>query len=116
MRFEAICNTCGRRFLLTQILPSPDQPGGRCPFCGTRFGRHYVSVLPEAIIKAEESAEEFLDSFKKLAGMHLGFRIDTEDLMARLAEGIVLPPESPSADSTTAAPAVPSPAVLREEP
>jgi hypothetical protein len=97
MRFEATCNTCGRRFLLAQILPSPGQPGGRCPFCGTRFGRHYVSVLPEAITRAEASAEELLDALKRLAGMHPGFRIDMENLLARLAEGMGQVPESESA-------------------
>ncbi len=97
MKFEATCNTCGRRFLLTQILPSPAREGGRCPFCGARFGRHYLPLLPEAITRAEASAEEFLDSFKKLAGMHPGFRIDTENLLARLAEEMGWALESESA-------------------
>ncbi|MGH2732449.1 MAG: hypothetical protein ACRDJG_05855 [Actinomycetota bacterium] len=97
MRFEATCNTCGRRFLLIQILPSADRAAGRCPFCGARFGRHYLPLLPEAITKAEASAEEFLGSFKKLTGLHPGFQIDTGNLLARLAEEMGRAPESESA-------------------
>jgi hypothetical protein len=99
MRFEATCNTCGRRFLLRQILPSPDQGGGRCPFCGARFGRHYLPLLPEVITTAETSAEEFLDSLKKLIGMHPGFRIDTGKLLTHLAQEV---PREPGTESASA--------------
>src|SRR5438105_13318063 len=49
MKLEAVCNTCRRRFLLTEILPPPEGTSGRCPFCGAHFGRHYVAALPDLV-------------------------------------------------------------------
>ena len=86
MKLEATCNTCGRRFALVQILPGPDGTAGRCPFCGTNFGRHYVQVLPEAIEDAEAASDALVAAIEKLQGMHPGFRIDLKTLLRRFSE------------------------------
>jgi hypothetical protein len=86
MKLEATCNTCGRRFALAQILPGPDGTDGRCPFCGTNFGRHYVQVLPEVIEDAEMAADSLINAVEKLQGMHPGFRIDLKTLLRRFSE------------------------------
>ncbi len=77
MSIEATCGTCERRFDLTQIGPESDQPG-RCPFCGTRFGRHYTTVLVEAVEDAENSGTRLISSLGRLQGMETGFEIDIE--------------------------------------
>jgi len=85
MKLEAVCNTCRRRFLLTEILPPPEGTGGRCPFCGTHFGRHYVAALPSV----EAAADTFASSFNRLADMHPGFDLNAEDFLKRLRAALV---------------------------
>lgn len=84
MRLEATCGTCGRQFLLMQILPEPEGTSGRCPFCGARFGRHYLAILPDAIRTAEAAADAFVASVNRLNDMHPGFQIDVRALLSRL--------------------------------
>lgn len=88
MRLEATCNTCGRTFLLVQILPEPDGTGGRCPFCGARFGRHYLAMLPEAVRTAETAADRFATAVRRLNEIHPGFRMDVGKLLAQLQEEV----------------------------
>ena len=87
MNIEAKCDTCDRTFLLSQIGPESDHPG-RCPFCGARFGRHYTTVLPETVRRAEASAREFVAALGRLQAMETGFDIDVEGLMADLARTV----------------------------
>jgi hypothetical protein len=84
MKLEAVCSTCRRRFLLTEILPPPEGTGGRCPFCGTHFGRHYVAALPDLVRSVETAADTFATSFNRLADMHTGFELNAEDFLKRL--------------------------------
>lgn len=85
MKLEARCETCDRRFLLSQILPGPGGTEGRCPFCGVRFGRHYVAQLPQIVASAEGAADGFVSALQRLTEMRPGFRLDTEDVLKRLA-------------------------------
>lgn len=83
MKIEATCDTCKRRFLLSQIGPGSDAPG-RCPFCGARFARHYTTVLVDAVRDAEDSAAGFVNALAKLQTMETGFDIDVDGLMDEL--------------------------------
>jgi hypothetical protein len=96
MKLEANCNTCGRRFALVQILPGPDGTNGRCPFCGTNFGRHYAQVLPEAIEDAEIATDSLINAIEKLQGMHPGFRIDMKTLIRKFGEELSTPGDEPA--------------------
>lgn len=87
MKIEATCNTCDRTFLLSQIGPDSDAPG-RCPFCGARFGRHYTTVLPEAVAGAETAAASFVHLLGRLQGLETGFDIDIDGLLRTLAEDV----------------------------
>jgi hypothetical protein len=89
MRLEATCQNCGRRFLLAQIKPEPEGTGGRCPFCGFRFGRHYVQVLPEVVDRAEHASDAFESALEQLHDMHPGFEVDYASILKRLAEEFV---------------------------
>lgn len=84
---EATCGTCNRTFLLEQIGPESDDPG-RCPFCGTRFGRHYTTVLDEAVNDAEDAGRRFVSALGRLQGMETGFEIDVEGVVANIAEQV----------------------------
>jgi hypothetical protein len=84
MKIEATCNTCERTFLLSQIGPDSDAPG-RCPFCGARFGRHYTTVLPEAVAGAENAAGQFVHMLGRLQSLETGFDIDIEGLLKTIA-------------------------------
>jgi DNA-directed RNA polymerase subunit RPC12/RpoP len=88
MRLEAVCSTCRRRFLLTEILPPPEGSGGRCPNCGARFGRHYVAALPALIRDVEANADAFTLSFNRLADMHTGFELNAEEFLKRVAAAL----------------------------
>ena len=85
MKLEAVCGTCRRKFLLSEILPPPDGTGGRCPFCGTHFGRHYVASLPGLVRAAEADADAFVASLNRLADMHPGFEVNAQDFIRRLS-------------------------------
>ncbi len=87
MKIEAKCDTCDRTFLLSQIGPESDHPG-RCPFCGARFGRHYTTVLPEAVRQAELAAGEFVAALGRVQSMETGFDVDVESLMADLGRAV----------------------------
>ena len=87
MKIEATCDTCGRRFLLSQIGLDSDAPG-RCPFCGARFARHYSTVLMEAVRDAELAATSFVQIIGRLQAMETGFDIDIERLLKELAEQV----------------------------
>jgi len=89
MKIEAVCNTCRRRFLLTEILPPPEGTGGRCPFCGAHFGRHYVAALPDLVRTVEAAADTFAASFNRLADMHPGFDLNAGDFLKRLSAELV---------------------------
>lgn len=86
MQIEATCDTCRRQFTLSQLLPEPGGTDGRCPFCGTRFGRHYVAVLPAVIEETEAAAEALVGSLEKLVGMNPGFKVDISAIFSDLAE------------------------------
>jgi hypothetical protein len=88
MRLEAVCNTCRRRFLLTEILPPPEGSGGRCPNCGAHFGRHYVAALPGLIRDVEANADAFATSFHRLGDMETGFDLDAEEFLKRLGAAL----------------------------
>lgn len=83
MKIEATCETCERRFLLSQIGPGSDAPG-RCPFCGARFARHYSGVLVESVDIAEAAASEFVRAVGKLQSMETGFKIDLDEMVQNL--------------------------------
>jgi hypothetical protein len=87
MKVEATCDTCGRKFLLSQIGEEADSPG-RCPFCGARFARHYSTVLVEAVEAAEAAAANFVRALGRLQAMETGFDVDIDGLLARLEEEI----------------------------
>ncbi len=87
MKIEATCDTCDRTFLLSQIGPESDAPG-RCPFCGARFGRHYTTVLPETVRRAEAAAADFVSALGRLQAMETGFDIDLEGLLAAVARNV----------------------------
>lgn len=87
MKIEAKCNTCDRTFLLSQIGPESDHPG-RCPFCGARFGRHYTTVLPEAVRRAEEAASDFVAVLGRVQAIETGFDIDIDGLMEDLVRAV----------------------------
>jgi hypothetical protein len=87
MKIEARCNTCGRRFLLSQIGPESDAPG-RCPFCGARFARHYSTILVDAVRDAELAATSFVQIIGRLQGMETGFDIDIERLLEAVSQQV----------------------------
>jgi hypothetical protein len=87
MKIEARCDTCGRKFLLSQIGPDSDAPG-RCPFCGAGFARHYSSVLVDAVRDAELAATSFVQIIGKLQAMETGFDIDIERLLKTVSEQV----------------------------
>jgi DNA-directed RNA polymerase subunit RPC12/RpoP len=91
MKLEAVCNTCRRRFLLSEILPPPEGTGGRCPNCGTHFGRHYVATLPELVRSAEAAADAFAVSFNRIAEMRTGFDLSADDFLKRLRDELLAP-------------------------
>lgn len=96
MKIEATCDTCGRRFLLSQIGPASDSPG-RCPFCGARFGRHYSTVLVESVAEAEAAAALFVQALGKLQALETGFDVDVEALLAEVEEQVRAHERQPSA-------------------
>jgi hypothetical protein len=87
VKIDATCDTCGRRFLLSQIGPDSDAPG-RCPFCGARFARHYSTVLVDAVDDAERAAGSFVQIIGRLQSMETGFDIDIERLLRTVAEQV----------------------------
>jgi hypothetical protein len=87
MKIDATCDTCGRKFLLSQIGPESDAPG-RCPFCGARCGRHYTTVLVETAQDAEVATQRFINSLRRLLSMETGFDIDVDGLLKELGDQV----------------------------
>jgi hypothetical protein len=87
MKIEASCDTCDRKFLLSQIGPESDAPG-RCPFCGARFGRHYTTVLVETAQESEVATQRFIHSLRRLLSMETGFDIDVDGLLKELGDQV----------------------------
>jgi hypothetical protein len=87
MKIEAKCDTCGRKFLLSQIGPESDAPG-RCPFCGAHFARHYTTLLTETVDEAESAAAHFVSVLGQLQAMETGFDIDIDGLLASVGEQV----------------------------
>jgi hypothetical protein len=88
MKVQGKCDTCGRKFLLSQIGPQSDAPG-RCPFCGARFARHYNSVLIDAVSEVEIQTPRFINVLAKLQAMETGFDIDMPGLLASLEQEVL---------------------------
>ncbi|HEY8199837.1 MAG TPA: hypothetical protein VII47_00625 [Actinomycetota bacterium] len=93
MKLEAICQNCRRRFLLSQIKSEPEGTGGRCPFCGFRFARHYVQTLPHLLDAAERAGDAFLSALEQLHAMHPGFQVDDGAILKRMSEVLTQPSE-----------------------
>jgi hypothetical protein len=87
MKIEATCNTCGRRFLLSQIGPDSDAPG-RCPFCGARFARHYSGALVDSVEDAEQAADHVTVALRRLITFEKGFDINTDAVIKSLHEAL----------------------------
>jgi hypothetical protein len=87
MKIQGKCDTCGRRFQLSQIGPDSDAPG-RCPFCGARFARHYNSVLVDTVEEVERASSSFVDSINRLSAMEKGFAIEHDELIADILQAI----------------------------
>jgi DNA-directed RNA polymerase subunit RPC12/RpoP len=87
MKIEATCDTCGRKFLLSQIGPESDAPG-RCPFCGAHFARHYTTVLTDVVNDTEIAAQYFVNVLGRLQSMETGFDINIEGLLRELGEQV----------------------------
>jgi DNA-directed RNA polymerase subunit RPC12/RpoP len=96
MKLEATCQNCGRRFLIAQIRPEPEGTGGRCPFCGRRFARHYVATLPHVLDAAEQAADAFLSALEHLNDMHPGFQVEYGPILKRLSEELAIPFKQPA--------------------
>jgi hypothetical protein len=96
MKIEARCETCERRFLLSQIGPESDAPG-RCPFCGARFGRHYTTILPDAVRTSEAAAAALVVTLGRLQAIETGFDIDVEGFLADLGRAIREHEQQPAA-------------------
>lgn len=97
MKLQATCLNCQRRFLLSQLRPEPHGTTGRCPFCGTRFARHYVQILPELLDTAERASEEFVNALQQLRDMDPGFRVDIEAVLKHIREDMASAPTERSA-------------------
>lgn len=93
MKLEATCQNCRRRFLIAQIKPEPEGTGGRCPFCGYRFARHYVQTLPHVLEAAEQAADAFVSALEHLNDMHPGFQVEYRSMLKRLSEELARPSE-----------------------
>ena len=102
MKIEATCDTCERKFLLSQIGPEADAPG-RCPFCGARFGRHYTTVLVESAVEAETATARFVHAIRRLLAMETGFQVDLDSLLQDAAEQIRAAESARAAASARAA-------------
>lgn len=74
--------------MLSQIGPTSEAPG-RCPFCGSRFARHYNSQLVEAVATAEQAAAYFVQALNKVQAMETGFDIDIDSLLKTLSKQVV---------------------------
>jgi hypothetical protein len=93
MKLEAICQNCRRRFLISQLKPEPAGSGGRCPFCGHRFARHYVQLLPAVLDVAERASDAFLSALEHLRDMNPGFEVDYGTILKRMSEELARPAE-----------------------
>jgi DNA-directed RNA polymerase subunit RPC12/RpoP len=87
MKIQGKCDTCGRRFHLSQIGPDSDAPG-RCPSCGARFARHYNAVLVDTVAEVERASSQFVDSMNRLSAMEKGFTIEHDELIADVIEAV----------------------------
>jgi hypothetical protein len=93
MKLEATCLNCRRRFLIAQVKPEPDGTGGRCPFCGDRFARHYVQTLPHVLDVAERAADAFVTALQHLHDMNPGFQVEYGAMLKRMSEELAVPAE-----------------------
>jgi DNA-directed RNA polymerase subunit RPC12/RpoP len=87
MKIQATCQTCGRKFLLSQIGEGSDAPG-RCPFCGAHFAKHYSTVLVDAVRDAENAATYFSHALSGLDSLETGFEIDYDALLSEISAQI----------------------------
>jgi hypothetical protein len=93
MKLEATCLNCGRRFLINQLKPEPAGTGGRCPFCGIRFARHYAQSLPGVLDAAEVAADAFVNALQALRDMNPGFQVEYGAILKRISEELATPTE-----------------------
>jgi hypothetical protein len=96
MKLEATCQNCRRRFLISQLKPEPAGTGGRCPFCGDRFARHYVSSLPAVLEAAEFAADSFVSALEHLNDMNPGFQVEYAAILKRISEELATPTQQPA--------------------
>ncbi len=85
MRVSAICERCGREFLLFQLYNASPLTADRCPHCSAHLG--IVGVAPLAA-SADRALEALVDCLREFAGRKRGFRIEPESVLAPITEAV----------------------------
>jgi hypothetical protein len=87
MKLMAICLTCERELLLDQLIE--DQPiTGACPWCGMILAPDYLELLPEVILRAEQSGTELESALHVLAGGWAGFVVEPSSVLQPISESL----------------------------
>jgi hypothetical protein len=85
MRIAAICDRCGREFLLFQLYTASSFAADRCPHCSAHLG--IVRVAPLAA-SADEALAALVRSLREIAGRNPGFRLDPQTVLGPVTEAL----------------------------
>lgn len=84
MKIKGTCTTCGRDFLVEQVLES----GGKCPWDGHPFQPDYAAVLVDALRDAESAGSTLENALEKTADMQPSFTLDADSVIDALRRHI----------------------------
>ena len=84
MKIKGTCTTCGREFLVEQVLEN----GGKCPWDGHPFQPDYAAVLVDALRDAESAGSTLENALEKTADMHPSFTLDADSVIEEVRQHI----------------------------
>ena len=84
MKIRGTCNSCGRDFLIEQVIDS----GGRCPWDGTPFAPDYAVTLVEALREAEAAGSRLERALEALADLHPRFRLHPSSVVGDITANV----------------------------
>jgi hypothetical protein len=80
MRITAICGSCQRDLLLSQLVEGHGV-SGRCPWCGTLLAPHYGPLLADTIRRAEQAGTELEQALERLGESWARLHVRSESVL-----------------------------------
>ncbi|MCA1833994.1 MAG: hypothetical protein ABR548_10020 [Actinomycetota bacterium] len=87
MKIEGRCRNCGRDFPIDLVL-SPPEAAGRCPFCGKSLDPEYSALLVEALGKLQAIGSQMESILDRARAVGENLEINADTIVAPIRDAL----------------------------